>query len=236
MQAFDGELNNTAINSMTDLTSCYKHRANFSSNYFFDRRQPGSVQLREEASSSPLLLGKEKAYFIETSGKLSLSWRQACALESFARYNKHVEVALLLVDPDNYRTGTPKTDRSFLIKLLTCNYGNINVIYQTAEELVKETVLQEWYHQSNWKSSPYKTAHLSDGIRLLVLFTLGGYYFDLDIIHIRPIENLRNFFTLQDRYQVCNAALHSEKEHPIIEQSLRDFVQNYKYITSTLYD
>lgn len=171
---------------------------------------------------------KERAFFIETSGKLSLSYRQSCALESFAFHNRNKWIELLIVV--NNKTEL-KAGSSNLIRRLTCHYDNINVNYIHVENLINGTLLENWYYYSTWQTSPYKKAHLSDGLRLLLLFKYGGYYFDLDIIHIRPVgDSLRNFFTLQDQYQVCNAALHSDKQHNIIEISLQGFTQDYRYL------
>jgi lactosylceramide 4-alpha-galactosyltransferase len=69
---------------------------------------------------------------------------------------------------------------------------------------------------------------LSNALRLLTVYKYGGYYFDLDIISVRPVTYYRNFIAAVDREIVNNNAIHADQKHPFIEMAIKDFVTNFR--------
>jgi lactosylceramide 4-alpha-galactosyltransferase len=69
---------------------------------------------------------------------------------------------------------------------------------------------------------------LSNGLRLLTLSKYGGYYFDLDIISVRPVTFYRNFVAAQDHNDVNNDVIHADLNNPVIQLAIKDFIINFK--------
>ncbi|KZR95931.1 Lactosylceramide 4-alpha-galactosyltransferase, partial [Daphnia magna] len=58
----------------------------------------------------------------------------------------------------------------------------------------------------------------------------GGYYFDLDIIHVRPVTYYRNFIATEDGNSASNSVIHSDYGYPLMQMAVNDFPANYRYI------
>ena len=121
---------------------------------------------------------EDRAFFLETTGFGELDDRQACAVESLARLNPNLAVYLVSFEASN------STIDSSRIGLLTTAYGNVrHVRIADLDAFVVGTPLDHWFFCSDWRLSPHAVAHLSDGLRLLMLSLYGGYYFDLELGH-----------------------------------------------------
>ena len=173
--------------------------------------------------------GNNKAFFLETSGRSTLKYRQACAIESLARLNPNTSVHLLMTS-QNIDYDSP------VIKTLLANFpSNFNVTSIDVGDYLTDTPLEHWYFCTTWNYGPYPVVHLSDALRLLTLFKFGGYYFDLDIIHIRSLSSLRNFFVAEDQKKVGNDVLHVDRGHRLIELALEEFQISYKCVDKILF-
>lgn len=51
----------------------------------------------------------------------------------------------------------------------------------------------------------------------------GCYYFDLDVIHLRPVTFYRNFIAAESSEAVAIGALHFDKNHPVINDVVKLF-------------
>ena len=182
-------------------------------------------------------VSSDNVFYIESSGARSLDIRQACSVESFARLNPTKTTYVLMIP----KGGAQIDIKATTMKNLMENYKNIRIRKLHLDDYFAGTPLQQWYHCSDWNYVPYFRIPLSDGLRLLTLFKYGGYYFDLDIIHLKPIKKgLYNFlvkvwrpptqvFTGDDAF-FNNAVIHAEAQHPLLSMSLEDFRINYRYI------
>lgn len=163
----------------------------------------------------------EGAFFFETSGRRSLNYRQACAVESLAKLNPNLTVYALL---------TAEIDREApSYGSLTKHYPNIVFSYLDVGDFVAGTDFEKWYYCTNWNRGWYAVSHLSDALRFLTLQRYGGYYFDLDVIHMRPVTRYRNFAAYQDTRKIAVGALHFDRGHAVIEDIGRTFPGNYKW-------
>ena len=175
-------------------------------------------------------VSSDNAFFIESSGAGSLDVRQACSVESFARLNPTLTTYVLIVP----KGGKQIDIKATTMKNLMENYKNVRIRKLHLDGYFAGTPLEQWYHCSDWNYGKFYTVHLSDILRLLTLFKYGGYYFDLDIIHLKPIEKgLHNFLAhgipsdKSDPY-FNNAAIHAEAQHPFLLSALEDFRINYR--------
>lgn len=192
-------------------------------------RRPRCSRLCPDANYSIPTLGddtatflhNERAFFLETLGDGALNFRQACSVESLAMHNVNLTVYVLFTGGKiNYSASTMQT--------LKARYNNIRLVAISLGEYLAQTPLEQWYHCTRWKNGSHHVWHLSDGLRLLTLVKYGGYYFDLDIIHVRSVTFYRNFISAESIDSVSNAALHSDYGHPLMQMAVEDFPLNYK--------
>ncbi len=159
---------------------------------------------------------------LETSHSNTLSFRQACSLESLALQNPYLTVQLLM-------NSVSIDFKSVPIKTLLSNYSNIRITPIDLDRFFIGTPLEHFYFCSGWKKSLYPIHDLSDAVRLLSLYKLGGgYYFDLDIIHFRPVTDLRNFIVAEDNQSVANGVMHADYQHSFIRSALKEFASTYR--------
>ncbi|XP_049869413.1 lactosylceramide 4-alpha-galactosyltransferase-like [Pectinophora gossypiella] len=131
------------------------------------------------------LKGTSKNIFlIETSCKGYLDLRQACAVESAARAHPDWQVNLLFVGPvtrERLTTGILSSLQS---------YKNVVIARVYFSEIVKDTPLERLLSEKLLDKSEHRFAHTSDIIRLLLLWKFVGVYMDLDIVVIKPFDDL----------------------------------------------
>jgi lactosylceramide 4-alpha-galactosyltransferase len=163
----------------------------------------------------------DKAFFIESSGNGALSYRQACTVESLALHNPNLIVNVLFTDV--------KINTSLdTVQKLVENYANVQLISINVDEYMAGTLMEHWYQCTNWRRGSYHVVNLSDALRLLTVYKFGGYYFDLDVIFVRPVTSYRNFVAAVDREIVNNNVIHADAKHPFIELAIDDFVTNFR--------
>lgn len=67
--------------------------------------------------------------------------------------------------------------------------------------------------QSEIKAETLTTVHYSDAIRLILIHKYGGWYSDLDMMFLKPINHLENVLSSDhaDDVKVSNAIFHNSK-------------------------
>jgi hypothetical protein len=66
------------------------------------------------------------------------------------------------------------------------------------EKIFKDTPLERWAHDiEEWKKSSNYFSHVTDAMRLALLWKYGGVYLDTDAPILRNIENIRNALGVQ---------------------------------------
>lgn len=168
-----------------------------------------------------LPVDQDKAFFLETSGRSAINYRQSCAVESLAVMNPNLTIHLLM---------TGQLNRTAPTMRVISEYPNVQMTRINLGDYVAGTPLEHWYFCTEWNRGWYAVAHLSDGLRLLTLSKYGGYYFDLDIIHLKPVTHLRNFVVSESFNKVGNNAIHADSRHPLITQAVEEFHTNYKSV------
>lgn len=161
----------------------------------------------------------EQVFFHETSGKSSLDFRQACAVESAARNDPALTIRVLMTGEIN------KTTPSMLGLL---HYPNVRISHLSLATYFFATPLDGWYFCSDWNRRRYAVSHLSDALRFLTLYKFGGYYLDLDFVMLKSIMGQRNFVGAEDEMWLAAGALHADHQHPVIEQAIEEFKTTYK--------
>lgn len=107
-------------------------------------------------------------FFHETScnsffnKKITISARQACAVESAAKMNPNMEVYLLFTSPGNFNFEGDESDK-ILQALLT--YRNVRIMHLNFEKYTKDTPLEQLYQRGTIEDSDFARSHASDVLR-----------------------------------------------------------------------
>jgi hypothetical protein len=204
------------------------------------RNCPDPVQIPSIDDSS-----RANAFFLETSGSGGLNIRQACAVESLAFHNPDltVNVFFMMDDADDVQQQKQKQIKNKSSKVLLASktvrqlkekYRNIQFAFVSLGEFIAGTLLEKWFHCTDWRKGPYHVAHLSDGLRFLTLNKYGGYYFDLDVLMVRPVTYYSNFVATPDDHNVASNSIHADLNNPVMELALQNFVSNYRQVELSL--
>jgi lactosylceramide 4-alpha-galactosyltransferase len=151
-------------------------------------------------------------FFIESDQhRLFLTTKQLCAIESAARNNPNAQVQI-------YTLRAGMGNFSFLLD----HYSNLNLIKTTAIDFFRDTPLFEWYLNSSVAKPDFEIEHVSDAMRVLLLFQHGGVYSDLDTITLRSFERLLKFNGVgympeNDQDSIGNGILIFKQNHILVE-------------------
>ncbi|CAN7945934.1 unnamed protein product [Ixodes hexagonus] len=164
--------------------------------------------------------GGRAFFFVESSGRHCINYRQACAVESAALHHPSMTVQLLLTAAEHQLVRCP-----LLEALKTMN--NFRVETLDLDTFFAESPLHLWYSTSSWNASRFKISHLSDAIRFLLVWKYGGVYCDLDIVVKRPFGHLRNSVGEEEPGAPVCGVLVFDRKHPFIRRCLEEFSEGY---------
>src|SRR5277367_1277731 len=144
-------------------------------------------------------VNQKTIYFVETSGQDYFNGRQACAIESAAFHNPHLPVNLLILSQ------TLNLSNPYVKTILT--YPNVRISRLDMNQLFNGSIVGNLYKDGTLAKSKYNAAHTSDMVRLLLLYLNGGIYFDLDVVVLKPVDQLVNFAGKESADKVNGAAM-----------------------------
>ncbi|XP_075261006.1 lactosylceramide 4-alpha-galactosyltransferase-like [Convolutriloba macropyga] len=131
----------------------------------------------------------DQLFFLETSGKSYLSGRQACSVESAALYSG-LPIKVIIRNEN--------LDLS--ISATTChlyfNYTNVQFYTVNFTELFLDTPVAGIEERVD-RVVAHGITHYSDIGRQAIVYKYGGFYLDLDIVVIKKLTHLKNFYVLQ---------------------------------------
>jgi lactosylceramide 4-alpha-galactosyltransferase len=162
--------------SPVDNIQCYHHRSD---------SLPDVSDLNPPKGKS--IFFHETSCNSDLNGKIVITSRQACAVESAARLHPNYEVYLLYVSPGIFKFEGTESD-TFLQTLIS--YKNVKIGHLDFERYVKDTPVEDLYKGGKIDKSKYPQSHASDVLRYLTLWKYGGIYADLDVIVIKSLEEL----------------------------------------------
>lgn len=135
-------------------------------------------------------------FFIESSGQFCLTPRQACGIESAARANPKANITLYVQDsPQNSDWPVKHKQNSSgcpITRILLRQMTNVRVVPTDLLHYLKDTPLWQLYTTGSFNKSSWKPFHLSDAVRVALLWKMGGLYLDLDCIVLRSLDSLNN--------------------------------------------
>lgn len=173
-------------------------------------------------------------FFHETScnsyynGKITITSRQACAVESAAKMNPQKMVYLLYASPGVLKNEMTESDR-MLEALL--GYPNVRIQHLNYEKYTKGTPLEHLYQDGAIEASIYAQSHASDVLRYLTLWKYGGIYLDLDVIVTKSFNSLpQNFAGSESEANVAAGVLgfsHNGIGHALAKMCVTELKNNF---------
>ena len=149
--------------------------------------------------------------------------RQYCGIESAAIYNPNRPIFVLCTSPVIFSTKTQSASLAVLR-----SYANIHFMHLNVEALVKGTIAEDFYRSGQISDSQYPVVHLSDFLRIFVLYKYGGIYLDTDAVVQKDLDVLPANFVGKDAYggridAVNNAVMgfQDQNGHEILELFLK---------------
>ncbi|XP_064488539.1 lactosylceramide 4-alpha-galactosyltransferase-like [Ornithodoros turicata] len=161
----------------------------------------------------------DNIFFLETAGSTCINARQSCAIESAALRNPATNIVFL--------TAKRMTWRCKLLDVLT-QIPNFQQHSAPFEDLFRGTVLESWHENGPWRRSPFRVNHLSDALRLVVLWKFGGAYADLDVVVLEDMSTLKNSVARELFPAVGNTVMVFDKGHPFLLDCMKEFSVSYK--------
>ncbi|GAB6026387.1 hypothetical protein CHUAL_012590 [Chamberlinius hualienensis] len=159
-------------------------------------------------------------HLLETKmGKRHITPREACAIESAARHHPHSIVTL-------YTTNSHFSWNDPYRNILE-TFFNIRIVPLNLTELFDGTPLFEWYQNNTVNVSNYRTLHLSDAARYVILYKYGGIYLDTDSIVVQTLQNLKNVIALEVSEVLAIGVLIFDKGHHYMTNCIYDYAMNY---------
>ncbi|KAI9563395.1 hypothetical protein GHT06_010858 [Daphnia sinensis] len=179
--------------------------------------------------------GQKRIMFIETSGEKCLRPRQACAIESAARTNPDMTVYVYMAK--ERPPGRPEMDRGEGLERrcetmqILESFTNVYFIRDSLPKHLVDTPLESLYFNGNMKNSQYALQHISDAVRVALLYKHGGIYLDLDVVVLRSLRCLRNTaghtFILGES-SIENGFMAFDRGHKLLKFFMRWMQRSYK--------
>ncbi|CAL4132696.1 unnamed protein product, partial [Meganyctiphanes norvegica] len=173
----------------------------------------------------------ENIFLLETSNSSKstyLKYRTLCSVESWC-CNNPSHTVWLLVNADRI------WDADGLVRRLLRLCSNLNVARMEPKLIFIHTALFGLYRSKRFPKSPWRASHLSDLLRLGLLWKFGGMYTDSDTVCLRSVAGLSNVVGLGRDNHINTAVLHFEKQHPFIKRCMWRLFREYnwqRYITA----
>ena len=193
----------------------------------FNNRCSKRVELRPFQIPRAGSEGSEaEMFFLETTGRSWLTPREACALESAARFSQ-LRVNMIFTSPfmDTF-------DNSTCYLYMTVD--NIHFYTVQLEKIFGGTPLEGFQARESVRASKFRHVHLSDALRLALVYKAGGFYSDLDSVTIRDLRKHQNVIgaTYKDGNttspHLANGEFHFKRKHPLLLLTMQGLNTTYR--------
>merc|ERR1719419_1532919 len=144
---------------------------------------------------------------IESSGRPTLNARQACAVES-AVLRSELHVVLILTSP--FLDLRDNTTCHLYMQVKHLQILTIDIPTFSVGSTLETFLLSGKLEKSKWYST-----HMSDVLRMMLLYEFGGMYLDLDFVVLRDLTPYINFI-LREYGLLCGGAISLPRKHPFL--------------------
>ena len=161
--------------------------------------------------------GGRNIFFVESNiEKTSFHPKLLCAFESAALQNPDYEVFVVMSIESNI-VSVPGYLRDI---------KNLNIVKLDFDRMFHDSPMAKLWKDKSIQNSKYALNNISNSLRLILVHTFGGVYFDSDIILKAKIpDNYQNFIVASDKDIVNNAVLKFSKGHEFVKNALDRMVR-----------
>lgn len=117
-----------------------------------------------------------------------------CAIESAAHHNPNRTIFVLFASPTDSKVS------SVVLK----SYANVHFLNVNLNKFVEKTPAKKFYQSGELFASNYLVEHMSDFLRLLVLYKCGGIYLDMDVVVQKNMDDLPANILGEEAYEGNN--------------------------------
>lgn len=174
------------------------------------------VHLNGQSLDNKAQLSNSSIHFILLSGHPLPDHRAECSVESAALRNPHRSVILWLVKVSNDNTDSQLA----LFRKLQSLYSNIEIRTIDPAEYLQYPLRRGWFETKLDKKSGNFPNHITDALRLAILYRHGGAYFDADVISLKSISYDKPFLIYGSGTRISNAVLQLEPNSKIGKSAL----------------
>ena len=187
------------------------------------------------SNDSPIILFKSEnpgvnldgaIFFLETSGRVFHTPKELCAVESAARHNPGRTV--VMGTSSSYLLNTP------VHVAVASRHKNVHFVRFNFSSLALKTPLKNWLvdrADHPLRKSRTGVEHLSDIMRVVVVYVFGGIYMDTDMIVLKSLNSIENAIPLAYHVpgdEITNPAMVAmDKGHIFLRKYLEDVRLRY---------
>ena len=181
------------------------------------RGRPHADDLADVAFQAKLRArGRANIFFVRTSQETSLSPLDACAVASAAHHNPNSAVMVV--------------SQSLSCAAAYAVAPSVRVVRFTyAGAFSNHTRLASWYRSGTWRGA-YDKNNLGNALRLALLSTYGGAYFDTDMLSLARTDDLPAFIAVEREGTLNNAALAFPAGSAFLELAIYRFVREFRKV------
>ena len=121
-------------------------------------------------------------------------------------------------------------DDNTTCQLYMSGHTNLHFYTVNISSLALNTPLQTFFHEAGYKASPHSVVHLSDALRVLLVWRLGGLYLDTDYVVLNDMSHYQNVTvkTGAGSLAVTNNAFAFTAGHPFLEVVMLHMAESYR--------
>ena len=177
-------------------------------------------------------------FFIESTGRDHLLPKHVCTIESALRNAKVSQIIVAMTSKTLHVTAnnvTCQLVKEYSNRGLVFRHVDLDSLFEGTplEKIHKAKIMHSEKGHTNEKVTKEEVTsiHYSDAIRLLLLHKFGGWYSDLDILFLRPIDAFKNVLGCDDvpieetdekvtGEKITNAMFQFDAGHPFLSEYL----------------
>lgn len=147
--------------------------------------------------------------------------RQACAIESAARYHPKRDIFVVFSSPVGVKSNEklpPYIDMLY-------KYDNIHFRNMDLWRYSMNSPIEEWSTSNQLFDSHFLYEHMSDILRILSLYRYGGIYLDLDVVVQMNFDDMGDDFIVDDWDAVIATSIINLNNYGIGQEVSRGYLK-----------
>ncbi|XP_042206196.1 lactosylceramide 4-alpha-galactosyltransferase-like [Homarus americanus] len=120
-------------------------------------------------------------------------------------------------------------DGDGLIRHLLHHYPNLNLAGADLTDVFQRTPLEKFFNGKTWtKDEKWLKVHVSDMMRVALVWHWGGIYTDTDVICLKDMSHFSNTVAFQAPGILANGFFKFQSQHKVLKSYMKVMIKNYK--------